>query len=362
MGDKFYRLINTLKNFVSKYKVKEKLQNALKFSLKQTEGLRTKGLTKKQTIVISSLLIVCLIIVLWPTTRVESPLSSFDRVEHAVVTGNTNEVIHLVEINNIAEDMSKTILSQINTKKLTNDLLSYMQKELENKITEDFFMIIDNKGDFHKNLENHNAVLSKTLNFLFNKTGKVIKRDIIEQTDEKAVIQIVVFRPDLEVEVPVNLELTYAEPEWIFSKIQNLPTLLKSLEEIEEKRVEKLNGQIKENFNNYIILKEFQKSTLNITDNSFLMRLSLENISDEDVSEVKAKLKLIHKGALLGTIDIEIPETIFANNFYEKAWSIKLNDYKSLSKLSKTSSANITPVLDIEKIVFSKGKVLELIK
>lgn len=362
MGNKLYRIKQILVSIAVKYALKEKAQKAVQYILNKSQVLKSKGLTKKQTIVISTLLIACLVIVLWPSNRLESPLNTIDKLEQAIIVGDTTKAVHMVDIETIASDISKAVISQINSKKLTQDLLSYMEKELENKIINDFYDIVDNKGNFEKTLNDSSAVLSKTLNFLFNKSGKIIARELVKQNDDNATIKITVFRPDLNQEINIELLMEYIAEEWSIKQIKNTAGLLKKLEAIEEARIDKLNSEIKENFNSFVILKDFQKSNLNIKDNSFLMRLSLENISNEDIKHVEGTLNLIYQNQLLGTINIKIPETIYANNFYEKAWSIKLNDYKSLSNLAKTSSKNIKARLDIEKIVFAKGNVIELIK
>jgi len=371
MGNKFYRLKESLTNskvyikakqVISKNKFDDKAKQSLHNVADEAEKIRKNGFSKKQTIIISALLVICLIIVLWPTSRVESPLNAVSKIEQAIVAGDTKQAMSLVKFNNIAEEMSSSVLSQIKSKKLTNDLLSYMQKELENKIVADFYNIIKNKGDFYKNLEDENAVLSKTLNFLIGKSGSVLSREVLEVTDHSSIVRLVIFRADLEKEINVDLMFEYTDYGWVLTKVKDLDALLATLEEIEQQRIDKINKKIKENFNSFLVLKDFQKSDLDPKENSFLMRLSLENISKEDIQEVTGTLKIMHLGQLIGTIDIKIPDTIHAHNFYEKAWSIKLSDYKSLNSIAKASSKNIQADLEIEKIVFVKGNVLELVK
>ena len=371
MGNKFYRLKEFILNSNACTKAKQaignkKFENKAKESLHnvadEAEKIRKNGFSKKQTVIISALLITCLIIVLWPTNRVESPLNTVSKIEQAILAGDTKQAMSLVKFNNIAEEMSNSVLAQIKSKKLTQDLLSYMQKELENKIVADFYNIIENKGDVYKNLEDENAVLSKTLNFLISETGSVLSRDVLEITDNSAIVRVVIFRADLNKEINVDLMFEHSDYGWVLTKIKDLDTLLATLEEVELQRIDKINKKIKENFERFLVLKDFQKSELNPKENSFLMRLSLENISKEDIQEVEGTLKIMHLGQLIGTIDITIPDTIYAHNFYEKAWSIKLSDYKSLNSIAKASSKNIQAVLEIEKIVFVKGNVLELVK
>lgn len=384
MGDKFYRLKElaldfkalVLKfaqkaktetvNFAEKYKLDEKAKKlATKFakeSVETAETLKTKGLTKKQTIVISSLLVACLIIVLIPTKQTNSPLEILSKIETAMSTGNASTVVQLVDAQAISADMANAIIGQISSKKLTQDLLGYMQQDLENKINDDFYNIIAQQGDFYQNVDDDNAILSKMLNFLANKTAKVIGTEVIEQNEETAVIQLMVFRPDLEQEIAINLQLQSQEKNWVLVKINNLSELIKTIEKLEEQRIEKLNAQIRENFNSYVVLRDFQKSNLNIKDNSFLMRISLENISKEDIKELQGKLRLMYKNQLIGSVNIKVEDSINANNFYEKAWSIKLTDFESLKNLARIKSEDIIALLDIEKIVFEKGKVLELVK
>jgi hypothetical protein len=366
MGNKFYRLIFKFKELIKflivKYNLQYKLKSAANYLVDKTYNLRTKGLTKKQTISIAAILILSIIVILWPTKNITSPISTINNIESAILQGNQSKVNQLVNIDSIAKNMSNAIIKQISSKKLTSDLLSYMNTELKTNISNDFYDIVHNKGDFYKNLNNEKAILSKTLNFLFNKSGKITQTTIISQNEETADVEIVIFRPDLDKEIKVNLVLEYNEINWVVINIKDINKLLKELETLEEARIEKLNSQIKENFNSYIILKDFQKSELSIQDNSFLIRLSLENISNEDIKELKGKLNLIYKNQLIGTIDINIEDNIFANNFYEKAWSIKLKDYESLKNISKVSSSSIKATLNIEKIVFNKGTVLELIK
>ena len=362
MGNKFCGLKNKVKSFIEKKGLDTKAKKAVESTIAQGKKIKENGFTLKQTVIISSILVLCLVIVLWPTSRVESPLQAVSKLEQAVLQGNKDEVVKFMQVRTIAKQVSTSILKQMNNQKVTADLLSYMHAELENKAINDFYRIVENKGSFYKNLERPDAIISKTLNFLVDKSGEVLSRKVISQDETTALIRLTVFRPDLDVEIPVDLEFNYKEPNWILAKIANLDALLTQLEEVEQTRVNKLNAQIRENFNNVLVLKEFQKSQLNVKENSFLMRLSLENISKENIKEVEGTLKLIYLNQLIGTVDIKIPETIYAQNFYEKAWSIKLNDYKSLQRLAQAKSENIRAVLDIEKIVFEKGNVIKLLK
>lgn len=362
MGDKFYRVKEKVKTFAQEKQIKPKAKSLLVKLGLFAKKIKEKGFSKKQTIVISSILIICLLIILWPANRVQSPMKAISLIEESILQANTDEVIRLVKVEDIAQDISITIINQMNNKKVTGDLIAYMQAELKNKAISDFYHIVKNKGNFYQNLEMPNAIISKTLNFLMDKSGEVISRKIISQDSESSVIRIMIFRPELDIEIPVDLKLSYVEESWVLSEVANLNELLVILEEVENKRVEKLNAQIKENFNNIIVLKDFSKSELNVKDNTFLMRLSLENISQENISQVHGTLKLIHNNALIGTVNINIPEMILAKNFYEKAWNIKLTDYESLQRIAATESKEIEAVLDIEKIVFEKGNVITLLK
>lgn len=362
MGNKFYRLKEALINLAIKFKLHENAKKVATTVVKNTEKLRTNGLSKKQTITISSLLIICLIIVLWPTKKIQSPISVVSEIETAIFKGDVSRTIQLVDIEALSKDMASSVIAQIESKKLTKDLLSYMQNELEEKITDDFYSIVSNKGNFYQNLDDKSAILSKTLNFLVDKTAKVINRQIIQEDEKSATVRLTVFRPEIEKEINIDLLLEYDGLSWSLVKIKDLATLIAELEQLEEQRIEKLNAQIKENFNNYIVLKDFQKSNLNVKENSFLIRVSLENISDEDVNLLEGTLRLVFKNQLIGSVNIKVEDNILANNFYEKAWSIKLNDYESLKNLAKIKSEDIKAVLDIEKLVFTEGNVIELIK
>ncbi|HAG53561.1 MAG TPA: hypothetical protein DCL21_07230, partial [Alphaproteobacteria bacterium] len=90
MGNKFYRLKEFILNSNACTKAKQaignkKFENKAKESLHnvadEAEKIRKNGFSKKQTVIISALLITCLIIVLWPTNRVESPLNTVSKIE-----------------------------------------------------------------------------------------------------------------------------------------------------------------------------------------------------------------------------------------------------------------------------------------
>lgn len=356
MGNKFHRL-NSLKN-----KTVLLTKSFVQKSKSIFDKLVSKGFTKKQTIIISSLLILCLVVLLIPTKKIETPNASISKIETAIFNADTKTISSLININNISKSIATAVLSEVESKKLTADLLSYMQTELENKITADFFSIVEKKGDFYQNINNPNAVLSKTINFLIGKSGSVTKREVTYLDEKKSVIELTVFRPSLNKEIKVNLIFKHNDYNWVLNDIEDIKGLLKNLEEIEHDRVSKLNLDVQEQINKTLILKDFQKSDINLEENSFLMRLSLENISNEDLKEVHGKLKMMNQDQLIGSIDIKINETIFANNFYEKAWSIKLNDYESLKNIVKTSKANLNATFEIEKVIFAEGNVLQIIK
>ena len=356
MGNKFCRL-DGLKDKLST--ISEKSKQAVKAS---ADKLSTKGISKKQTIIICSLLIACLIVVLIPSKQIESPNASISKIESAIFKGDENGVAELVQVDAIASQLASAIVGQIESKKLTADLLSYMQKELENKIVADFYNVVRSKGDFRDNLNNPNAVFSKTLNFLIGKTGSVTSRKVTKLTPTESTIEFTVFRPDLEKEVKINLLFTHDEFKWVLSSIENVPELLKTLEQLEQERVAKLNANIKDQINQVLVLKDFQKSDINLEDNSFLIRISLENISSQDIANVQAKAIMMNKNLVIGSIDINIEDTIFANNFYERAWTIKLNDYDSLKSIIQTSEKNLKLDFEVEKVVFAEGKTLQLVK
>jgi flagellar motility protein MotE (MotC chaperone) len=356
MGNKFCRL-DGFKEKLSSFGSK-----TVDLTKKSADKLSKKGISKKQTIVICSLLIACLVIVLIPTKQIETPDASISKIETAIFNGDVKGVAELVQVDNIAAELAGAIVSQIESKKLTADLLSYMQNELESKIAADFYNVVREKGEFRENLSNPNAVFSKTLNFLIGKTGSVTSRTVTNLTEKSSTIEFTIFRPDLDKEVKVNLLFTHDEFKWVLSGIENLPALLKTLEDLEQERLAKLNTNIKDQIRQVLVLKDFQKSDLNLEDNSFLIRLSLENISSEDIVNVQAKAIIMNKNQVIGSIGINIDDTIFANNFYERAWTIKLNDYDSLKSIIQTSDKNMKLDFEVEKVVFAQGKTLELVK
>ncbi|MCP4356053.1 MAG: hypothetical protein GY793_10610 [Proteobacteria bacterium] len=317
------------------------------------------GLSKKQTIIIASILIVSSILILVPKPNSKSIIGTINRVESALLKADTSEFTKVVDINSITLDISNAIFEQVEELHLTQVILSTFKTNLEDLILTDLYSIIKKNGDFSKNLNNKDAVLSKLVNLLFGKSGKIIALDVLEQDKNESVVQIIIFKSDLNIEIPVKLGLIKNQAgNWMVKHIKNAKSVFNFLNMIESTYRNKATEAKSAKLNKLVVLKNFKIDKVDPINGSILVKLSLENISEETLKMIQSTLNISYNNQLLGSADIKIHDVIKPQAFYEKTVAFKITkDNFLLNNLATARPEAIKANLNVTKMLFSESNI-----
>lgn len=349
------KTLSSLKNFKHKghkiykdNKVDEKVENFVK-----------NGLSLKQTISIASILVFAMIIVLIPKNHnTQSPIGTINQIESGLLEANISKVSNLIDINNISNQISDSILPSSKQNPLNKEVIATLKADLEQKIHTDFYSIIMQNGDYTKNLENKNAIISKFLDLIFSNSGAIVNMELTNKLKKSATVKIIIFRPDLKLDIPIELGLSKGpDGTWRIIRIENIKSLINTLNNVEQQRLIDLNNKKDIDLNSFINLKGFKIAQINRKDNILIIRASLKNTSKHNLTNLKGELHMFYNEKPLGSVKISIPEKIRPNSFFEKAWSIKLeNENALLRSIAKINPEKLSANIDVKDVHFSKEK------
>ena len=322
------------------------------------------GLSKKQTVIIASIFIISSIILLIPKPNPKSVIGTINRIETSILKADTTEFSKLVDINNITLDISNAIFDQIEELHLTQIILSTFKTNLEDQIHANFYSIIKEKGDYSKNLNKKNAVLSKLINLLLGKSGKIISLDVLKQDNNKAEIQIIVFKPDLNMEIPINFSLSKTQGEnWKVTNLLNSKLIFKMLNSIEKQYRDKITKLKYAELNKIAVLRNFKIEKVDPINNSIFVKVSLENISNETLNLIQGTLNIYYNNKSLGFANIKINDIIKPKAFYEKIVAFKITKNNILlNNLATAKPEALKSKLNITKILFSESNIFKTLE